>query len=388
MSLIWNIMPLGASHGWGICGKYLTLALKHLTPLRFLTESLASDIHDNPAHNRALAEVYEPLERIRSMQNAKGTYCLNAPVLQTVTGSNLKPWWISVQAPRLVGYTFFERTRLAPADITAAREYFDWIAAGSAWCEDILRNHGLERTSTVIQGIDPALFHPGYAEKKQYRDQFAIFSGGKLEFRKGQDLVLRAFKVMQDKYSDVILVNAWYNMWDESLLTMRFSPYIRFDMPKGDYFKAVNRLLEANQIDPARVVTLGPKPHGQMAAFYADTDIGLFPNRCEGGTNLVLMEYMACAKPAVASYGTGHRDILTDRNSLPIRTLGRLDLRDPDGRLLEQYADPNLDEIVSRLEWAYLHRDELKPIGLQAGQAMQQWTWQKAAEAFLKLLQA
>jgi glycosyltransferase involved in cell wall biosynthesis len=199
---------------------------------------------------------------------------------------------------------------------------------------------------------------------------------------------LAACKILQAKYDDVLLVNAWYNMWDESVATMRFSPYIRFDMPKGDYFKAIDRLLEANGIDPRKVVTLPPKPHDQMAAIYRDTDCGLFPNRCEGGTNLVLMEYMACAKPVIASYATGHKDILTAENSIPIRTLGRLDLRDPNGLLIEQYADPSLDEIVAHLEWAYHNRDRLKTIGAQAGESMRRLTWQKAAQSFLELLQA
>jgi glycosyltransferase involved in cell wall biosynthesis len=313
---------------------------------------------------------------------------LQQAVLQTIAGANLKPWLLEVQAPKRVGYTFFERTRLSSEDLLAANAYFDWIVAGSSWCEEVLRNHGLRNCSTIIQGIDPELFHAGYGQKQNFKDHFVIFSGGKLEFRKGQDLVLRAFKVLQDKYDDVLLVNAWYNMWDESVMTLRFSPYIRFDLPKGDYFKAISRLLEANGINPRNVVTLPPKPHDQMAAVYRDTDCGLFPNRCEGGTNLVLMEYMACAKPAIASYATGHKDILTAENSIPIRNLGRLDLKDPNGFLIEQYADPNLDEIIDHLEWAYQNRDPLRAVGSRAGESMQQWTWQKAAKRFLKLLRA
>lgn len=388
MSLIWNIMPLGSSHGWGICGKYLTLELKHLIPVRFLTESLEPERQNNMIHHQALSEVYVPLEQVRSLKNEKGTYCLDQPVLQTIAGSNLKPWWIEVSAPRIVGYTFFERTQLSRKDVENALQYFDWIVAGSTWCEHVLKTNGIERSSTIIQGVDPELFHPGYGLKRDYQDRFVIFSGGKIEFRKGQDLVIRAFKVLQDKYDDVLLVNAWYNMWDESIMTMRFSPYIKFDMPKGDYFKAINHLLEVNGIDPRKVVTLPPTPHGHMAALYRDTDCGLFPNRCEGGTNLVLMEYMACAKPVIASFCTGHTDILTTGNSIPIQTMRRLDLRDPDGHLMEQYADPDLDEIIAHLEWAYHHREDLKAIGVQAGKSMQHLTWQKAAKTFLDLLQS
>jgi hypothetical protein len=39
------------------------------------------------------------------------------------------------------------------------------------------------------------------------------------------------------------------------------------------------------------------------------TDCGLFPNRCEGGTNLVAMEYASIGRPIVANALTGHADI-------------------------------------------------------------------------------
>jgi len=42
-----------------------------------------------------------------------------------------------------------------------------------------------------------------------------------------------------------------------------------------------------------------------MARVYRNSDVGLFPNRCEGGANLVLMEYMACGKPVVTVDTTG-----------------------------------------------------------------------------------
>ena len=44
-------------------------------------------------------------------------------------------------------------------------------------------------------------------------------------------------------------------------------------------------------------------------------DVALFPNRCEGGTNLVAMEAAAVGVPVVLSANTGHLDV--------IRHLGR-----------------------------------------------------------------
>jgi glycosyltransferase involved in cell wall biosynthesis len=169
-------------------------------------------------------------------------------------------------------------------------------------------------------------------------------------------------------------------------MTMRFSPYIRFDMPAGDYVRAIEVLMHANGIDPRRVVTLTPRPHARMAGVYHNTDCGLFPNRCEGGTNLVMMEYMACGKPAIASFSTGHRDILTEANAITIRSLKALTLKDQKGNVLERWDDPDLEEIVEKLEWAYQNREALKDIGRRAAADMAQNTWARAARAFLQLM--
>jgi len=223
-------------------------------------------------------------------------------------------------------------------------------------------------------------------EKTLYQDSFVIFSGGKLELRKGQDIVIRAFKVLQDKFDDVLLINAWYNLWDQSVGTMQLSPYIRFEMPKGDYSRAVNHLLAANGIDVRNVITLPSIPNREMPTVYRNSDIGLFPNRCEGGTNLVLMEYMACGKPVIASDTSGHQDILTDENSVPIKSSQPFNVQTQDGKLLFQWDDPNFDEVVSKLEWAYWHREELKEIGQNAGIDLSLTTWSKSAKNFYDII--
>jgi glycosyltransferase involved in cell wall biosynthesis len=214
-----------------------------------------------------------------------------------------------------------------------------------------------------------------------------VFSGGKLEFRKGQDLVIRAFKVLQDRHADVQLVNAWFNPWAFSLETMAISPYIDFKRTTPDHTAFVGELLVANGIDLRNVVTLPALPNAAMPKVYWDTDIGLFLNRCEGGTNLVLMEYMACGRPVIASFSSGHRDILTDHNSLKVETMAPLLMNDDD-RPIATWDDPSLDETVEHLEWAYQHQSDLTPLGERAGRDLAALTWARTAAAFFALLDA
>jgi glycosyltransferase involved in cell wall biosynthesis len=379
-------LPRGVNFGWGVCGIHLTLNFAQLADVTYITDAFTpEDIGDEKQYER-LSRLWISRESLDRWEPMSEEALLDHPILQAMEGKSLKPLYMRAQAPKVLGYTFFESPYLTSENVAWAKEYYDLIVAGSTWCRDVLREHGIQNTDAIIQGVDTDLFHPRDGEKGELRDCFVVFSGGKLELRKGQDLVIRAFKILQDRHEDVVLINAWYNLWDESTMTMRFSPYIRFNMPPGDYVQAIETLVHANGIDPRRVITLTPCPHARMAEVYHNTDCGLFPNRCEGGTNLVLMEYMACGKPAIASFSTGHRDVLTDANAIPIRTCKSLSLKDQKGNFLERWEDPDLEEIVEKLEWAYQHRDALKDIGRQAAADMAQNTWDRAARAFLRLM--
>ena len=57
-----------------------------------------------------------------------------------------------------------------------------------------------------------------------------VFSGGKFELRKGQDVVIRAYRVLEDRHPDVMLVNAWFNPWPDvfvkgSVLLLLFTSF-------------------------------------------------------------------------------------------------------------------------------------------------------------------
>jgi len=373
-------MPIGMNFGWGICGRYLTKELANLCEVELFTE----DFQLNDVGNDIEFGILNRLRTDRKLSDLSEDF--SWPVLQAIQGLNLVPWYAKVKSPYHVGYTFFEKDVIKHDDISIAKDYFDIIVAGSNWCEKVLIDNGFLSTRTIIQGIDRTLFNPENNNKTQYADDFVIFSGGKLELRKSQDIIIRAFKIMQDKFHDVRLVNVWYNQWPQSIKPMQISPYIRFEMPKGDYFDAINHLLGINEIDISRVTTLPPLSQNRMANIYKNSDIGLFPNRCEGGTNLALMEYMACGKPVIASYSTGHKDILSDDNSIPIKELHPFKVQDEKGKMVYNWEEPNLDAIVSALEWAYWHRDALNAIGRTAGEDLSKLTWEKSAKQFYELI--
>lgn len=385
-SSLYVSMPRGTNFGWGVCGQYLTLELSRLSRVKYLCDEFQlADIGDRDRYEH-LSDLWISTEALDKCNGDPDKYCLDHPIIQSIEGKSLRPLYLRAKSPRTIGYTFFETCFLTYDDVAWANAYYDIIVAGSTWCKNILTEHGIENAETIIQGVDASLFHAAIGDKDHFEDKFVVFSGGKMELRKGHDLVIRAFKALQDRHDDVLLINAWFNMWNASLQTMQISPYIKFDMPAGDYTRAVNQLMCVNGIDPRRVLTLPPMPQAQMVDVYKNTDCGLFPNRCEGGTNLVLMEYMACGKPAIASLSSGHKDVITEENCIPIHSMKDLAIRNSSGAILERWDDPDIEEVIEKLEWAYQNRDQIKTIGNKAAASMGDVTWERAAKRFMDLI--
>jgi glycosyltransferase involved in cell wall biosynthesis len=381
---IYIIIPVGSFHGWGVCGKYLVKELSNFSEVKLITEGLSFENVNDELDYRLISSKLLPDREIHAIKNRTAGH-ISHPVLQGITGKTMVPFSCHIKGSKNVGYTFFEDTVFNPSYIKNGKTYYDIIVTGSTWCENVLRSYGLENVKTIIQGIDPTIFNPYFSEKEYFRDSFVIFSGGKFEFRKGQDIVLRAFRYLQNKYKDVLLINSWFNLWPFSFHTMKASPHIRFSPGSDDYLTMMNKLYHNNGIDVKKVITLPLYPNTIMARMYKNSDIGLFPNRCEGGTNLVLMEYMACGKPVIASYNSGHKDILTDKNSLRIETMKSITISDKNGPIAV-WDEPSLDETIEKLEWAYLNRDTLKEFGNQAGKDLSSLTWGRTAQSFYETL--
>jgi tetratricopeptide (TPR) repeat protein/glycosyltransferase involved in cell wall biosynthesis len=345
----------GSNYGWGVCSDYLIRELSKLTPVHVINEQDGS------------------ADRID----------LPGKLFQALTNINLVPMFENARGRQNYGYTFFENELTANSLANAKK--FDLIIGGSTWCRDRLREKGIKNCDVLIQGIDSRLFYPVQHQKPS--DRFVVFSGGKFELRKGQDLVLRALQILQDKYDDIVLVNCWYNLWPQSIQMMAHSPYIRLPGEEFDTWPAyMNAVYQANGLDPARIKTFELVPNQQLRELYRQSDLGIFPNRCEGGTNLVLMEYMACAKPVIASYASGHTDIVTEENALLLNDFKNMHLVDGNQTLIARWQEPSLDELVATIEYAYQHRDEIRRIGHRAGQDMQRFTWEKSARNLLRII--
>lgn len=276
----------------------------------------------------------------------------DGPCFVPVADSALTPLR-KVKAPRIIGYCFTEWPLTDKAERNA-RQY-DVLFTGSSWNTDKLRKAGIKRAETLLQGIDHERFKP---QPPSERKGFVVFSGGKYEFRKGQDYVIAAMRLFMKMRSDVVLIASWANQWQQSIQTMNKSWLVDATDPMKD-------------IPQDRFINLPLVPNEQLPAVYQLAHIGLFPNRCEAGTNLVMCEFMSCARPVIATFAHGHRDVLDGPGPFHLKSVDY----DPAG-----WFNPNVSDILTHLEHAYTHRDELLERGRQCAELTRHLTWVSCAD--------
>lgn len=329
-------MPTGTTHGWGIAGSYLSAEIGKLSPIDGVT-------------------------------------------LHSVAGHHFAPSFAEQWGHINIGYCFFESEIIAYRHIPKAAKQWDYIVAGSSWCEYHLRIAGMERTSTILQGVDASVFSP--TALRQPDGRFIVFSGGKFEFRKGHDLVIAAMREFMCRHPDVWLACAWHNHWPMSIRTMEQSRLIEFSYQEVSCDELFLRLLAAEGIPLDRVLLYPVLDNRQMRQVYQASDLGLFPNRCEGGNNMVMCEFMACGRPVIASSMTGHRDVITSQNALCLTNYEPV-VAVQEGAPAGVWFEPSVNEMIELLEHAYADRAGLQKIADSAGISMKALSWQSAALKF------
>ncbi|HSB52982.1 MAG TPA: glycosyltransferase family 4 protein [Gemmatimonadales bacterium] len=379
--------PVNTATGWGVFGLNLTLQL--LRQGRHPALLMAPDLADcSPVAQALLHQCVLEQQQLAGMlrQSGAGLDCA-FPVLRGLDG-NFQPHPVStrVQARRNIGVLFFEDTTLPPEALERAARH-QALIAGSGWNAELLRQRGLTNVHLIPQGIDPAAFHPG--PRSGLLDQrFVVFSGGKLEFRKGQDLVVAAFRQFVRRHPDALLLAAWHNAWPATMTGIELTGHVK-GLPRVDQAGRLltGEWLVANGIPAGTFVEVGPLPNWAIAPLYRDADLALFPNRAEGGTNLVAMEAMACGVPAILSSNTGHLDLVHPSRTFALTRQAPVKGGCPLYRGYEGWGESDVDEILALMEAAYANRDEARRRGQAAAAHMQaEWTWAKRVGELLEVV--
>ncbi|MGA3065234.1 MAG: glycosyltransferase family 4 protein [Tepidisphaeraceae bacterium] len=284
-----------------------------------------------------------------------------------------------------VAIAVFENTAINPAGLEKAKSVRTWIT-GSNFNAAILRHHGIPNPHVILQGVDTSLFFPG-PRGELWSNCFMIFSGGKLEYRKGQDLVIAAVRAFRQRHPETVLVFAWHNAWPLTMTELPAGGLID-DLPPVHSDGRIDFApwLRRHQID--LFLDLGSPLNWLMPAILRDMDAAIFPSRAEGATNFAAMECMACGIPTILSANTGHLDLLKGdaekfcyplRSQKPVHPTGFF----PD---VDGWGESSVDEIVENLEKIYQGRQESRRRGAAGVQAMQNIRWEVQVPEILRAI--
>lgn len=278
----------------------------------------------------------------------------------------------------LIGRVIIEKAYMADASKKLAA--YDRLLTGSNWCKNIIEDATGREVKCIFEGIDPSVFYPG--PRSGWFNTFNIYSSGKVEFRKAQDVVLLAFKRFSQRHPDARLITSWNSPFSD--LGNGFKGKVEQPLWMNDKGQLdIKRWAHDNDIDHSKVIDLGCCPNFVIPSVLREMDVMLAPTRVESCTSLPVKEAMACGIPVIAGFHSGMKDLLTDENSLRLMRqtviAGSSEYFFPNSDMEWYESDP--EEIDEKLEWVYQNREKSRVLGMTAAKWIHEnRTWKRHVE--------
>lgn len=369
---------LSASSGWGLLALNIALEAEREGGYRAVPFAGAANSDWLPAEHRLILQsVLNRSGALPAFSREHSSRQFNFTVLHAL-GNRLSSHDAAerVVGKRNLGVLFFDDTVLGEGLQEIARR-FDLLLAGSTWNSEVLLRHNVKNVRKWLQGLDLSIFKPVY-QASETRRPFVIFSGGKIEFRKGQDIVVEAFRKFRKRRPEAILLTMWHNHWPDSAKGIDSKGYVEgFPLLNSEGYLDITPWLERNGIPSEASFNLRATPNYAMPAVYSQADVALFPNRCEGGTNLVAMECLASGLPTILSANTGHLDLIDEKHCYPLFRQGLVDPVAPLAQGTDEWGESDAEEILDALERVFCEPTEAERRGKAAACFMKDWSWRK-----------
>jgi glycosyltransferase involved in cell wall biosynthesis len=258
---------------------------------------------------------------------------------------------------RNVARCIFENTRIGN---TRAIEPYDSLLCGSEWAASLLRAATDKPVAMIHEGIDHSLFFPGPRSGILDPECFYVFTGGKIEFRKAQDLVILAFREFAARHDDAVLVAAWHSPWPGRATGFRvnLAEPLRQDATGAPL---IRQWVTENGIKPHQFIELPLTANSLMPAVLREMDCALQVSRCEACTNLPAMEAMACGVPVILASNSGMLDLIGSENCIALRSQDQVN--GPADVGTGGWGESRVEEIVEALETLYVDTQKRRRIG-------------------------
>jgi glycosyltransferase involved in cell wall biosynthesis len=373
--LNWQI---GTNFGWGLLGLNVFAHWAHdgqLRPIMGLPiqqDQLAGV--DPVRHSRIWPAVLASNEYLAGLGAADPTRTIDA--IQIDCLGNDFTSLVPRRSRRMIGRTIFETSALAPA--RELLKGYELLLTASHWNAQLIEAATGFRAHVIHEGVDVSMFCPAPRSGWLDPERFYVFSGGKIEYRKGQDLVLLAFRRFAARHADAVLVTAWHSPWPQYSVGFRGRLARPVELGARGMLD-VSRWAADNGVDARQVIDIGRIANVLMPGVLREMHVVLQPARAEACTSLPVKEAMACGLPVIAALNTGMLDILTDDNCIPLRRQGPVAQINELGT--EGWGESDVEEIDAALELCYQNRAAAQAIGARARQYLidNGRTWQQHA---------
>ena len=364
--------------GWGVYGVNLVLSWsedKDIVPVCSVPFNVDNIVIDAMRRRRIESAIKASRRLIEGLAGHRGGKINSSSLVLHGLGNRLgavaSAHDVDLGGASNIGVLFIEDTTV-DAEVRERAKRYQMLIAGSTWNKEVLDggNVGVP-VKVVLQGVDRTLFHPA-PRTGLFKDRFVVFSGGKLEFRKGQDIALLAFRIFAERHPEALMVTAWHSPWPDLARALtgnnRIAP-VPFSGGKAD----LPGWAAANGVPADNFLDLGQVPNAQMPTILRECDAALFTNRSEGGTNLVAMECMASGVPCILSANTGHFDLINDNTSISLTRQGKVP---PQGTFMtEGWGESDVDEAVEALELLWRDRQRAETIGRGGAALLAGMSW-------------
>jgi glycosyltransferase involved in cell wall biosynthesis len=261
----------------------------------------------------------------------------------------------------VVGRTMFETDRL-PSDWVARCNGVHELWVPSRFNVETFSRAGVEpsKLRIVPEGVDGQRFRPGVPPLPWQDDRsFHFLSIFDWQFRKGWDLLLRAYLTEFHRHEDVALVLKVY----------------QYNLPHRNVAEEIAAFAERETGVPLSecppvILLRNYVSDEEMPRLYAAADAFVLPTRGEGWGR-PMMEAMACGLPTIATKWGGHLDFMHEQNAYlidcqaPVPVSDRNDIGVFQGHC---WAEPDVDHLRRLMRHVYTHREEAKARGACARQ--------------------
>jgi glycosyltransferase involved in cell wall biosynthesis len=261
-------------------------------------------------------------------------------------------WWPDVRAERLIGFTMFESTRMPEKRVELINEHAAACLVPCEWCRRVFEEQGVRVPVRVARwGVDQADYW--FLDRSDHEGPYTFLWSGTPDFRKGWDLVYKAFW-------------AAFGGSDAARLVLHFR-----EMPRG-----VRGVGDRN----VRFV-VGYLGRREMRRLFQDADCFVFPSRGEGW-GLPPREAAATGLPVIATEWGGLAEEISDWAVCPLRVR---ELRPAafgfwNAGEIGEWAEPEFEHLVTLMRWCAENREAAVKMGeMKATWMASEGTWERTA---------